>query len=149
MKRSFLSLLLLAGLSGVAARADRDETESLDLPKGSVAMRPIEGYISQVEPLCPPNARCKVQGTGIDMSFTMDGCADELSPLTYTTVESSKGLDVYVSAYNLANEASRYVRCITARVRKTRLAIVGKYYPKARVHFLLNMQELKTQEASE
>lgn len=97
------------------------------LPSDAIALSPIEGSIAAVAPLCPDGVTCFVNGTIIDLRFVLQGCMDQLGPVTYRAEEVGGKLKVYVSAINVHSEESTHVMCFAAATADYRITLINQY----------------------
>jgi hypothetical protein len=92
------------------------------------ALSRLAGEIIQVSPLCPDGMTCFVDGTMIDVKFTLNGCLDTLGPVTYDAVETDDGrLIVFVSALNVHHQDSKVTFCYVAPTEVVKLQLINKY----------------------
>jgi hypothetical protein len=82
--------------------------------------------------LCPEGMVCVTDGTIVRLMTTLDGCLDQLGPVSHAAVSTrdQSGLDrleLAVSGVQLANKGSRHVRCFAPNVQFTEIAFPGSF----------------------
>ena len=113
MKNIIISLIVLIGINSAANAA------STKLEKGDMSLSQVTlGEITSVDffyPECPINALCSPV-TKVKVKLTLNGCADRIGPVTYTTRfnEVSQKTELLVSAINIHNELSTRILCFAA-----------------------------------
>lgn len=82
--------------------------------------------------LCPEGVVCVTDGTIVRLMTTLDGCLDQLGPVSYAAVSTRdenglERLELAVSGIQLANKGSRHVRCFAPNVQFTEIAFPGQF----------------------
>jgi hypothetical protein len=126
------ALVLTAAAIAPAALAD---TANVRIESGDLAITPIAGEVVGTRPLCPQGAACFVNGTVIDLSFTLLGCGDRLGPVTYTAKEDDGKISLFVSALDINTERSQRVFCFVAPTARATITLVN-LYGTVDAHFL-------------
>lgn len=112
---------------------------TFELNRGDLRLAPIAGKVVRVSPLCPDHMTCFVDGTVIDLEFTV-GCLDRVTPVTFDAIEKDGDLNVYVSVQAIYNEGSRLVRCAKPNRIQQQVTLFDKY-GNVKVRFLGAQQD--------
>lgn len=123
MKATFLALALSSLASSAFAVAQEDGPQF-------VGATPIKGKVTAVRPLCPEGVTCFVNGTIIDLEFTLQGCQDQLGPVTYSAKSGNladQPLQLFVSAINLNDARSAHTACFVAPKEYRSLTLINMY----------------------
>ena len=104
---------LLIALMGASAFAT-SFGQGVRLNEGEYLLSPTKGEYSvkNVAPVCAPELRCAPH-TMVTFTYLAGGCLDRVEHF-YTVEPNSDimGVTIYVSAFNISNEASTRVRCV-------------------------------------
>lgn len=103
---------------GDAAKAPQDLTKAI--PTNDVGL-------GQVKALCAPDAKCKADGTVVNVVVGTSGCLDRAA-LSYSYEENDGKLDLYVGALNLGANSSKHVRCIVQNTEAFSISLIDQYY---------------------
>lgn len=116
MKLFILAILTFAVTAHAADNVEYAHTMKIDrdyLEVYAVEAELVDAGISV--PRCPPRAMCDPQGT-VTLSFRLNGCSDELGPVSVRLERNGGKYDLYVNALAFTHERSTRTDCRNAPV---------------------------------
>ena len=96
----------------------------------------VDAEVIKVEPLCPKNAVCIVDGTMITVKFYMKGCFDTLNfdkdfNYIYQALDNKLHVDVQAFAFN--NPESENVFCFVPNTAKETIVLINEHPSKGEI----------------
>ncbi len=111
-------------------------TNNLELKDSPYSLRTIRGgVLKHTESLCPEGHLCLTDGILITIEFTLQGCIDQLGPVSYHAVQKDGEVDLYVNAINVHDVKSNSMRCIKMPTKEYTIRLAN-YFGKVNLIFL-------------
>ncbi|MDX2217150.1 MAG: hypothetical protein SFY66_28035 [Oculatellaceae cyanobacterium bins.114] len=133
-----LAIALLSCASSAAAQV-------LTPPTGTTGLTPIEGSVTNVEPVRVPLGDAVTGSeTRVTLQFQLQGCLDSLMPLITHYEVRGRRVNVYVTALNAHNEQSMVARCVAMPQVSEQVRIPGLFQRnQIRVVFMGQLPETR------